>query len=168
MCAYYVSLICWPLSLSLSGPFCSTRSSRTCLSTSTSRQGMTSSVCARRRLLYPLSLCPRRRSRRFTQERGPSTHSGWPEVSRYMSTLCPPPPPSIPPSLHPSLHPQPPPLPFSLPPLSLGRWYASWVNIFKNNQEPPPPPAPATSKSRKTRHKASCSECTREYCMDRT
>lgn len=37
------------------------------------------------------------------------------------------------------------------------------MNIFKKKQEQAPPPA---RKTQKTRRKASCSDCSREYCME--
>lgn len=43
------------------------------------------------------------------------------------------------------------------------RWYTSWVNIFKKKQEPARPPARTTQK---TRRRASCGDCSREYCME--
>ena len=118
MCAYYVSLICWPLSLSLSGPFCSTRSSRTCLSTTTSRQGMTSSVCARRRLPYPLlALSPSEEQKIHSRKRPLNPQWLARSESLYVHSV------STPSPIHLSLPPSLPPSPTSpsplLPPSSL-------------------------------------------------
>jgi hypothetical protein len=55
------------------------------------------------------------------------------------------------------------PTPDPQPTVAGQKWYSSWVKLFKKKQEPAPPPS---SKPKKMRRKASCSECSREYCME--